>query len=239
MPSLAPERDQIEARKTINTEPKARVTPPSGGAGSSVPTVVLILLILALGALGWWFDMQDKEFKAQLAAAEARIHDLEQQLSATGEEMGESAVVIKARLKDLGEKSEELWAQMDKLWASAWRRNQAEIKELEKGQANQAKSTTKVASDLKLQSDTVKGLANKQTELEFNLGILSEQMDVAKRLSSELDDIKSKLSAIETSGLNKDQQQIELAANVANLERQLNQLKNRLAAIEGQVRPGP
>ena len=142
LPSLAPERDQVAAYRSSRNEPKGRAPAPSGGGGSAFTTVLLILILVALGLGGWWFDMQNKTTQAQLSAAEARIQELEDKLSATGEEMGESSVVIKARLTDLTERTDELWKQMDKLWASAWRRNQADIKAIQTQQSQQSKTSS-------------------------------------------------------------------------------------------------
>ena len=62
--------------------------------------------------------------------AEQRILQLENKLSATGEEIGESTVALQVKVTELTNKTNELWEQMDKLWASAWRRNQQEIADL-------------------------------------------------------------------------------------------------------------
>ena len=233
LPSLAPERDQVRAYKTTRTESKTRKTPAgnSSGGGSSFSTIMIFILIVVLGVGGWWFDMQNKTLQAQIASAESRIQELEDLLSATGEEMGESTVVMKARLTDLTEKTEELWAQMDKLWASAWRRNQAEIKDLQTQQSQQSKTISNLSAQGKTTSDSVKSLATKQTETDFNLGILSEQMQAANDISGQLDELKQKISALETSGMGKEQQQIEIAGNLAELQRQLNALKQRVDSM--------
>lgn len=234
LPSLAPERDQVEAFHTTRGEPRARKQRPSsgGGGGSNFSNIMIFVLLALLGVGAWWFDMQNKTFQVQISSAESRIQELENLLSATGEEMGESTVVIKARLTELSERTDELWKQMDKLWASAWRRNQAEIKDLQTQQSQQSKTISTLSTQGKSTSDALKSLANKQTETDFNLGIISEQMSAAKSISDELESIKSKVSALETSGMGKEQQQIEIAGNIAELERRLNDALSRLAKLE-------
>jgi len=234
LPSLAPERDQVEAFHTTRGEPRTRKQRPSSGrgGGSTFSNIMVFVLLSVMGVGAWWFDMQNKTFEAKISSAEARIQELEDMLSATGEEMGESTVVIKARLTDLTERTEELWTQMDKLWASAWRRNQADIKELGTQITQQSKSISGLSAQDKTTSDTIKSLANKQTETDFNLGILTEQMADAKSISAELNKLKSQVSALETSGMGKEQQQIQIAGNIAELERQLNSALQRLAELE-------
>ena len=233
LPSLAPERDQVRAYKTTRTDTKTRKTPSgnSSGGGGSFSTIMIFILIVVLGVGGWWFDMQTKTLQSQVASAEARIQELEDLLSATGEEMGESTVVMKARLTDLTEKTEELWTQMDKLWASAWRRNQADIQELKTQQSQQSKTIGDLSAQGKTTSESIKSLTTKQTETDFNLGILSEQMQAAKNIGGQIDELKQKISALETSGMGKEQQQIEIAGNLAELQRQLNALKQRVDAM--------
>ena len=109
LPSLAPERDQVAAYRSTRNDTKGRTPAPASGGSSAFTTVLLFIIIIALGLGGWWFDMQNKTLQAQLKGAEARIQELEDQLSATGEEMGESSVVIKARLTELSERTDELW----------------------------------------------------------------------------------------------------------------------------------
>ena len=233
LPSLTPERDQVKAFHATRTDTKSRKVPPSAGSGdgSNFSTIMVFILLLLLGIGGWWFDMQNTTLKTQISSAEARIQELEDMLSATGEEMGESTVVIKARLTDLTEKTEELWTQMDKLWASAWRRNQVEIKDLQTQQSQQSKTIGSLSSQNKSTSDAIKSIANKQTETDFNLGILNEQIQATQNISGELDSLKQKVSQLETSGMGKEQQQIEIAGSIADLERQLNDIKNRLDAM--------
>jgi chromosome segregation ATPase len=56
---------------------------------------------------------------------EARIADLEDRLSDTDEGLNQSSATMAVKIK-------ELYSEVDKLWASAWRRNKASIEELQK-----------------------------------------------------------------------------------------------------------
>lgn len=232
LPSLAPERDQVEAFKSSRSDLKSRPKPPSGGSGSTFANVMIYILLLLLMAGGWWFDLQNKQLQEKLDSADARIQDLERQLSATGEEMGESAVVIKARLQTLGEKTDELWEQMDKLWASAWRRNQADIKALETDLKKQQSRVNELNKSVATSTDSIKAVADKQTQTDFNVGILTEQLDGAKALQAELKQLKADVQSIQSKAVGKEQDQIEVAASVASLERQLTALTRRIQTLE-------
>ncbi len=133
LPSLTPDVDQVEAFKSKHT---SKDKTPSAGVevkprSSGLTIVLLLILLTCVGGGGWWLDQKDRINLELIEASEQRIRELENQLSATGEEMGESAGAMRARLSTLTEKTEELWKQMDKLWSSAWRKNQQDIKNQE------------------------------------------------------------------------------------------------------------
>lgn len=111
-------------------QPRANRPPPppaSSQGASSVFTLILTLIAIGFSGYLYWLSVQQQ---ASLDAASARIQELENKLSATGEEMGNSTVALQVKLTEVSNRTQELWEQMDKLWASAWRRNQKEIKEL-------------------------------------------------------------------------------------------------------------
>ena len=227
-PSLAPERDQVEAYKTNRPDTKSRGKPPSSSGGSLFLNIMIYVLLIIILAGGWWFDLQNKNLQAKLDSADSRIVKLEQQLSATGEELGESAVVIKARLQKLGERSEELWGQMDKLWASAWRRNQTEIKELSSQMDKQQKSIGDIKKRETSTQGAIKSLTDKQTQVDFNLGIVTEQIEGSKNLEAELQKLKEELTSIQSKAITGDQNQIELASTVSRLERQIADIQQAI-----------
>jgi chromosome segregation ATPase len=112
----------------------ARGTPPSAPSSRSNNAVVTAALIAGLlGVAGAGYGMYAQaQANQELLSAQARIQELENRLNATGEEMGNSTVALQVKLTELTKRSDELWEQMDKLWASAWRRNQKELRDLEK-----------------------------------------------------------------------------------------------------------
>ncbi|UAA38731.1 hypothetical protein KIH87_19055 [Paraneptunicella aestuarii] len=132
-------------------------------------TVLLILIFAAFGASYWLYQQQVKNLQ-QLDNAQQRIAELERQLSATGEEMGESAVALQAKVSQLDAKSKELWEQMDKLWASAWRRNQSDIKKL----TDLLDTMNTDSADFEKQFKVIQAELTASTA---NFGLLQEQLD--------------------------------------------------------------
>lgn len=127
-------RDYQHKKQSSSTKPASAAASPKSHENkkSGFPVMASLSFIIALAACGGCYYLYDLSLKQALEAqsADARIAQLERKLSATDEEMGESTVALQVKVNELSEKSTELWEQMDKLWASAWRRNQKEIADL-------------------------------------------------------------------------------------------------------------
>lgn len=119
-------RQPVKQRPTSSSNqpkpPSAPKAPSSGGNGLWIFLVALVALA-GIGGCYYLYTLVEMQ-KVQAEKAEERIAQLENKLSATGEEIGESTVALQVKVTELSNKSAELWEQMDKLWASAWRRNQ-------------------------------------------------------------------------------------------------------------------
>ncbi|MEC8231257.1 MAG: hypothetical protein VX061_07450, partial [Pseudomonadota bacterium] len=111
-----------------HTSHTSNTSPSSSGNGIWVTLVALVALTACGGCYYLYTLLEQQKVIAQ--EADKRILQLENKLSATGEEIGESTVALQVKVTELSNKTNELWEQMDKLWASAWRRNQKEIADL-------------------------------------------------------------------------------------------------------------
>jgi chromosome segregation ATPase len=114
---------------------------------SAYTSVVLVIALIACAASAYLFIINSQN-QTLLAASEKRIQSLENRLSATGEEMGNSTTELQVKVGELAARTEELWEQMDKLWASAWRRNQQEIKTLSESFKNLQQDTNRLVKEL-------------------------------------------------------------------------------------------
>ena len=195
---------------STSTSGKSTSAPAKTSGGNNGLWIALVAVVALAGIGGCYYLFQQLQLQKEVAAdAESRIAQLERKLSATGEEMGESTVALQVKVSELTDKSEELWDQMDKLWASAWRRNQKEITDLgDKLNATEnslKKSITTVTedeilalnlqleqatSDKSSQQQTVKNLTEKISVLE------NRNASLASRLTSmenEIRDIATKV----------------------------------------------
>lgn len=243
--SITADVDQTPAaqsnRPNIRKASASSAPPPTSETGAKTSFAnkfALALVYIALAGASYWFYLENIKLKVQQADAEQRIVQLEQQLSATGEEIGESTVALKVKLEALTEKSNELWSEMDKLWASAWRKNQSEIKELRSTSMALDKSVNSNSQSLKNAASLslVKELQEKQTAADFSLNAISEQLSSSTKIKDEVAELSKQVSSLSETANNREQQQMEVATSVNQVDTSLQLLLERIEQLEAQLK---
>lgn len=226
MPSLVLDKDDLDSyhrSRTVGNKKsptQAKPDKPHKSAKTGGPSwlAVLCLVILLATGIGYGFYIIQLQQK-QVNEAQQRITDLERRLSATGEEIGESAVAMQVKVTELSSKTQELWEQMDKLWASAWRKNQAEIKDLT---ASLKSQNTKLEQSI----TAVKG----ETDVNATtIGLLQEQLDFNVKATQKMSAL---LSKVEQTGNESDSQLASLREKLMSTALANNQLASRLDELE-------
>tara|TARA_R110002126_G_scaffold112468_1_gene250710 strand:+ start:14 stop:622 length:609 start_codon:yes stop_codon:yes gene_type:complete len=190
---------------------------------------------LALAGTGWYFYQQQQTVNQALSHSVERIQQLENQLSATGEEMGESTVALKVKLEAVSEKTELLLSEMDKLWASAWRRNQTEIKALNSQSQKIVQQQTKNTAAVNQQSNEINLLADKVTATEFSINAVTEQMIAANSLKDDIKKLSSALNTLDADAKSRDKQQMFTATSINEFDTSLRLLIERIERIEARI----
>lgn len=238
LPSITPDKDQIDSFQTKRTTAPSSISntnnnpTPVQKVSSPALTLFLILAYASLAGASWWFYQENIALKDLVDKSEVRISQLEDQLSATGEEMGESTVALRVKLEAMTEKTNKLWNEMDKLWASAWRRNQSEIKELNSFRIKQQNLDKKQNNQLTQLNSSIKDVESKQTEAEFNVNALNEQLSAASSLKAQLSQLNADLTSLQQKSQGRDSQQLEVATSVSELDMTLNLLIERIEKLE-------
>jgi len=189
------DEDRRDYQKKRQPTPANSSAPSSSPAPSSVSSNagsasgnglwILLIAIIALGACGGCYYLYTllEQQKNAASAAEQRIAQLENKLSATGEEIGESTVALQVKVTELSNRTNELWEQMDKLWASAWRRNQKEIADLGARVGNVQNainaSISNVADDVKAQNAEIGSVKTQLATLADEVLALNVQLEQA------------------------------------------------------------
>ena len=236
IPTINIDQDQVKtARETATKTPKpssVRVTSKATKPASLPKTLLMLMPYIALAGTGWYFYQQQANVNQVIETSAERIQQLENQLSATGEEMGESTVALKVKLEAISEKTELLLSEMDKLWASAWRKNQKEIKELNSTSIKMALQQDKNTSAVSQQQSTLAELQGKLTEAEFSISAVSEQILAVSTLKDQVNKLSSEVNALDANAKSRDKQQMFTATTVNEFDTSLQLLVERLERLE-------
>ncbi len=244
IPSITLDQDQVKTSRTtkstqrnaLNTNPAVTVSTVKSSKTNNFFTVFIYLILIAAS---WFFYQENIKLQMLINHSEQRIVSLENQLSATGEEMGESTIALKAKLEAMSNKTEKLWEEMDKLWASAWRRNQTEIKDLRSAKKrqetlnkNQEGINTKQSVQLANTTKNINTINDKVTSAEFNMTALADQISAANNIQDKIKQLTSQFTTLKEKTSGRDVQQMEIATNVNQLEMSVTLLIERLEKIE-------
>jgi predicted nucleic acid-binding Zn-ribbon protein len=223
IPPIVPARDEVASRQNARKPARGKRNAAVAGGGSGLLARLFITISLAVAgvACGWAWQLQQELDTAEqlLARYESRISDLEDRLSDTDEGMNQSAATMAVKIK-------ELYSEVDKLWASAWRRNKAAIAELEKSRdslnskvASLAQTDTAYSNQLQaLGSDLQKlravagDLERLVTTADANQALLERLGDDVSRATLELARLQKRMDASE-----------EWQASVDGFRKQVNQ----------------
>lgn len=229
MPKIRLEKDDVEsfhrtrAQSTKKGSKKGGLPDESTSASNSPSWfAILFILVVIIGAVGFWSFEQYKV----LQQSQIRITDLESRLSATGEDMDQSAAALQIKVSELSAKTENLWGQMDKLWASAWRRNQSEIGALNKTVMSLKAISEKSTKNLNRETannNTSIGLAKEQLESQANL--LKQLNDKFGQINNVDADFEQQLASLR-------EKLISTALANNDLTNQIDDLRRRILAAE-------
>lgn len=245
IPNITLDHDQVKAvnaSRSSNVNKHQNIEKPQSSPTKSSPAILLftIIIYLALAGASWFFYQENLKLQSLISHSENRIQQLENQLSATGEEMGESTIALKVKLEAISEKTEKLWNEMDKLWASAWRKNQSEIKALRSTSMKHDTLNTNQSQQLEQANTAINTVNDKLTSTEFNITALADQITAANNLQPKIAELNELIATLEEKSSGRDTQQMEVATSVNQLEMSITLLIERLEKIESQVqKPTP
>lgn len=240
IPTITLDHDQVKSSRghTDNAAKvgQSKVNKSADKSSSSLVKSLLILIpYLAIAGGGWYFYQQQTSLTTNLNNSMARIQQLENQLSATGEEMGESTIALKVKLEAISEKTELLLSEMDKLWASAWRKNQKDIKELNSQSKKITQQQGKNTNTVKAQATSINELNDKITATEFSIDAVSEQIVAANTIKDQLNKLTSQFSTLDANSKSRDKQQMITATSINEFDTTLQILLERLESIEAKL----
>lgn len=165
-----------------------RQAAPNSGLGARIftATFVFVALAVALASVIWSWQLQQQLVEAShmMERHNERIMELEAALADTDEGLSQNAAQMAVRVK-------ELYSEVDKLWASAWRRNKADIEALQKASTNQDKALKALVS-----ADKTAIVERAQTV--GMLDLLRKDMTALKSVASDLERLTANASSNQT-----------------------------------------
>lgn len=183
--------------KADGASTSARVVKRQARTLSAMWPAIAVLILCIIGLSIWNKDLVERQHQQQdsLFDAKERIVALESKLSSTDESMTQSSVVMQIRLKDIEKRSAELWTQMDKLWASAWRRNQTEISDhtkqlsvMDKSFAANENKVEKINDNLTSALKAISDLKAESADLAKNIKVFTAKTKEIATLKAQLQD---------------------------------------------------
>ncbi len=241
IPSVAPERDEIASYQ--QTRAGKTTSKSSGGSGGFLLFLAFLLALAAAVAAGYLYQELLKS-TAALADATDRISSLEDRLSSTDESVSESAAVQAVKIKELGAQADKAMSEIDKLWASAWRKNKATLEE-------QGKQLASQSSRLGSMQNGVDSLQASIERVEAELQKAQQQAQLVKEVqassiaqNAQLSELNDAVAALKVSagGLQKKVgENEEWVQSFNSFRRQINSKLNQLedSIIQRTSQPSP
>lgn len=229
------DRDSFQRTRAAKTT-KSASAPPTQEAPTpkSSSGLLMFVLLIALGGYGasYYLYQEHQKTAQMLSNAADRIYELERKLSATGEELDQSAVALRVQVNDLKDRTDVLWQEMDKLWASAWRRNQAEISDLKTQLTRESKAAKDTLADL--QSD----VSDSNNNLVVIQGQVNQQLARAEEISGAIESVVQQRASSERQVQEMGDQVATVAMRIEALVERINELetlKEQIATLKSQA----
>ena len=190
VPRIIATRDDVASsrrpRAEASAEPRraaraARSDAASAGnaSGASTPLLVMALIIGIAGcAAAFLLWQQAGRLEQSLLQANQRIADLEGKLSTTDDSVTQSSAQMQVKIKELA-------GEVDKLWASAWRKNDGRLTQLE--------------GSMKKAAGTFDAHQRRLTALDSSTAKLNEQVNAAAGAAASVATLTQQQAALQQS----------------------------------------
>jgi chromosome segregation ATPase len=201
IPSITATRDS--APPPGKNRGKAAATPRRGGkesAGGGLLSRLLLTVSVAAAAVAcaWAWQLQ-QALQASNEVQESyaqRISELEDRLSDTDEGLSQNTASMAVKIKELSAKAETNFQEIDKLWASAWRKNRDKIAALEKSSASHGSEINAAEKSLAALEKQVSGAATDLAKLKSVAGDMERLMKSARSNQAEVERLADEVNRL-------------------------------------------
>ena len=252
---IIPERDDRRRVSASTTNRRTKEPTASSGGGSSLMVWILtLLLIVALGGIGYLY-WNSTQSATRLAMLDDRLQSIERKLSVTDESLSQSGAAMQAVIKEQEEKIRSNLSEIRKLWVIAHQTNSKDIKANKATLATQKQQLASIDTLVKQLEKQLTPAVKQIFELQSSVSIVADESvantaeietiqkqlrdlaDIANRLQTNLtaqqqlmDSADEQLSAINASRL-------EVNRRILDLQSQLRELSRATSEAQSNQRP--
>ncbi|TYL47795.1 hypothetical protein [Marinomonas sp. IMCC 4694] len=243
IPSLTLDQDEVSERRPSATLKKGQFT-PTPARPAHAPAVVhkkpsfagvyflLLLLIFAAGAAGYWLWQQNVQLRNEVYGARSEIQNLDHQLLAADVSANKQGETVEETLKKHDSEIRKLWGVSYDTNRKSIASNDSDIKELEKKMSSMRDAISTQSKRIAVQAEAfndVEAGFNKLVPAVANLGetvkvITTAQETQAQRIAFSEQQISAQTGQYQAQALSLEQ-----------ILQDLSQLQERIVAIESQV----
>ncbi|WP_428239798.1 hypothetical protein [Gynuella sp.] len=257
LPSLVPDRDEIVSRqrslKSSKSKPGQATKSVDKKTGTGFLWFWVIFLIAVNVGLGWWcfqFYSQLEQARSDRAILAARVEAMEQQMSATDENLVLNETSLQNRFSNIMSEIRKLWDVSNKRNKAWIQTNQEDIKNIIDGNKQADKSLTAILEQLaplkeqlSAQQTTVESLSQEaKTGLETlkkNLNDLQRQYEAANARIDELalgQQLLSDQSQLEPRISSLEQKEQSMSLDLESISTSRTQVSARLVSLQNQIK---
>ncbi len=244
IPSIVPTRDgpaptgasRSRPGKSSGPQRGAPLKSPAagGGAGPLARIGIALSLLVAAGACGWAFQLQQglQESTARAEDYARRIGDLEARLSDTDQGMSQNAEAQAARMRELD-------TEVRKLWDNVWKQASDRLAKLEQQTASQGKQVDSATAAIASARSEIKSVTDDLTRLKSVSGDLERLIASAKANQAEVERVADSINRanLDLAKLGKRVQGSEESIQSINVFRK--QVNASLVELQSAVRARP
>lgn len=235
-PSFAADdrHDNTRSRSGKNAPPPQ--APPGSKSSSRWPLLLCLLALVVIGGFSWYQSRV-------LADLNSRFSQLSARIESTDESLNQSGTTLSLKIKEQGEKLDEHWAEIRKLWGVSYDTNRKAIADNSKAIEQQKAGIASIQASLKKTESAIAGFQQSLDAVKKQAESADQSVSTMRSstlgISAQLDELSDKVAAI-SSGLARTdstvkQMNADLGRRIADHETSLRALDTYRAQINQQL----
>ena len=175
-------RDKPAAPRPSRSRGAPKNPRPAKESGGGLWKLLVLILMLGLGGLGYFFVQQTEQF-TQL---QNRFDNLEAKIVSTDESLNQSGTSLSIKLKDQEAELDKHWTEIKKLWGVSYDRNRTNIEAQKNTLEAQNKTLKGLQASMAARKKEIDGLKSAQGKAEKSLAAVVNAALAAKLETNDL-----------------------------------------------------